>query len=101
MRRPAWSRDPLTPSLVLFAALVVAGFVAISLAWRLAARLALVPLQVPAVVSGAMGGLGLVVTGAFLAHVQVGRRLAAQERADTEDVLDEAAALVARLKDVP
>ena len=98
MRRPDWMRDPLAPSLMMFAGVVLGGFVAIGLGWRIAARTALVPLQTPAVVSGAFGGLALVIAGAYLANVQVGRRLAAQERAETEDVLDEAAALVARLK---
>jgi hypothetical protein len=92
-------RDPFAQSLMLFAALVLGGFVAIGMGWRVAARWGLVALQVPAVVSGAIGGVALVVTGAFLAHVQVGRRLAAQEREETEDLLDEAAALMVLLKE--
>jgi hypothetical protein len=94
MNRPAWTRDPLAPSLALFSGLVVAGFVGISLGWRVAARTLIVPFQVPALVSGAMGGLALIVMGAGLANIQVGRRLAAEERAVTEDLLDEAAALM-------
>lgn len=98
MRRPEWSRDPAAPSLMLYAGLVVGGFVAIGLGWRAAARTLFVPFQVPAVVSGGVGGLALIILGAGLAATQVGRRLAAAERAETEDLLDEAAAVLDVLK---
>jgi len=98
MNRPDWTRDPLVPSLLLYGALVVAGFAAIGLGWRVAARTLVVPYQVPALVSGAMGGFALIALGVGLAAIQTERRLAAQERAETEDVLDEAAALVEALK---
>ena len=98
MNRPAWTRDPSAPSLALFAALAVGGFVAIGLGWRVAARTLNVGLQVPALVSGALGGLVLVALGAGFASIQAGRRLAAAERAETELLLDEAHALVAAVK---
>lgn len=98
MRRPAWLQDPAAPSLTLFAALVVAGFVAIGIGWKVAARTLFVPFQTPALVSGGMGGLTLILLGAGLANVQAGRRLAAVERAETEELLDEAAALVEAFK---
>jgi hypothetical protein len=98
MNRPEWTRDPAAPSLVLYVCLVVGGFVAIGLGWRAAARTLFVPFQVPALVSGGIGGVALIVLGAGLAATQVGRRLAAQERAETEDLLDEAAALLDVIK---
>ncbi|MCU1602285.1 MAG: hypothetical protein JWO22_2994 [Frankiales bacterium] len=98
MSRPAWTRDPATPSLALFAGVVLTGFVAIGLGWRVAARTLLVAAQVPALVSGALGGLVLVTLGAGLASVQSSRRLAATERAETELLLDEAHALVQAFK---
>jgi hypothetical protein len=98
MRRPEWTRDPAAPSLTLYACLVVGGFVGIGLGWRAAARTLFVPFQVPALVSGGLGGIALIVLGAGLASTQVGRRLAAEERAETEDLLDEAAALLDVLK---
>ena len=98
MKRPLWTRDPAAPSITLFAALVVAGFVAIGLGWKVAARTLYVALQVPALVSGAMGGLVLVALGAGLASIQTGRRLAASERAEMELLLDEAHALVTAVK---
>ena len=94
MRRPDWLKDPAAPSLLLFAGLVVAGFVAIGLGWKVAARTLVVPYQTPALVSGGMGGLTLIILGAGLANVQAGRRLAAIEREETELLLDGASALV-------
>ena len=98
MRRPAWLEDPAAPSLLLFTGIALGGFVAIGLGWRVAARTLFVPFQVPALVSGGMGGLMLVLLGAGLANIQAGRRLAAAERAETELLLDEASALVQHLK---
>jgi len=96
--RPEWSRDPAAPSLTLFAALIVAGFVAIILGWKVAARTLYVYAQIPAIVSGAVGGVVLIAIGAGMANIQAGRRLAAAERAETELLLDEASALVAAVK---
>lgn len=98
MTRPLWSKDPATPSLVLFAALAVGGFAVIALGWRVAARTLFVPFQIPALVSGAMGGFALVMLGVGLVSIQSGRRAAAVERAETEGLLDEVAALVAAAK---
>lgn len=98
MRRASWTRDPVVPSMALFGGLVLAGFAGIALGWRVAARTLLVPLQVPALVSGGLGGLALIALGAGLASTQAGRRLAARERAETEDLLDEAAALLDAVK---
>lgn len=98
MRRPRWAGDPAAPSLVLFSGLVLGGFVAIGVGWKVAARTLVVAYQTPALVSGAMGGLALVLIGVGLANVQAGRRLAAAERLETEALLDEASALVEALK---
>ena len=97
MRRPAWLQDPAAPSLLMFAGVVVAGFVAIGLGWRVAARTLFVPAQLPALVSGGFAGLALILVGAGLANVQTGRRLAAAERARTEALLDEATLLLETL----
>lgn len=92
MSRRGWSRDPALPSLLLFAALTVGGFVMIALGWRVAARTLFVPFQTPALVSGGLGGLALILVGTGLSYAQITRRLAASEHADTEALLDEAAA---------
>ena len=90
--------DPVAPGLLLFAGLVAAGFVAIGIGWSVAARTLIVPFQTPAVVSGGMGGLALVLTGSALAAIQLGRRAAAIERAEVDSILDAAADLVERLR---
>jgi hypothetical protein len=98
MRRPSWAQDPAAPSLVLFGGVVLAGFIAIAIGWRVAARTLFVPAQVPALISGGLAGVALVLIGAAFVTVQTDRRHAARERAQTEDVLDEATALVEAFK---
>jgi hypothetical protein len=90
-------RDPAAPSVAVFLAMVVGGFVAIGLAWNIARQTLIVAFQLPGLLSGAVGGLALIVLGAGLINAQVGRRLGALERARTDAVLDEAAALLAAL----
>lgn len=94
MKRPALIGSPLAPSVLLFAGLILGGFATIGIGWKVAARTLFVPFQTPALVSGAMGGLALVLVGAILANVQAGRWFNAEERAETEELLDEAAALL-------
>jgi hypothetical protein len=92
------TQDPAFASLALFTGIVLAGFVAIGFGWRVAARTLFVPAQVPALVSGGLAGVALVLIGAALVSVQVERRSNALERAQTEDLLDEASALVEAYK---
>jgi hypothetical protein len=99
VNRPAWTRDPAAPSLALFGALAASGFVAIALGWRAAARELFVPFQIPAIVSGALGGMALLVIGAGFFNIQAGRRLNAGEKLETEALLEEAHALVAAFKE--
>ena len=98
MNRPTWLRDPAAPSLLLFGGVVASGFVAIAVGWKVAARTLFVPSQVPALVSGGLAGLALILIGSAFVTIQAERRLAAIERAETEDLLDEAAALVDAFK---
>jgi hypothetical protein len=90
--------NPALPSLLLFAGMVVAGFVAMGLGWRVAARTLDVADQVPAIVSGGVGGLVLVVVGTGLFVAQMGRLSAADERTDLDDVLDRASEVVQTLR---
>ncbi len=94
----SWLRDPATSGLILFIGLMSAGFTGIALGWKVAARTLFVPFQVPALVSGGLGGLALVLLGAGLLSVHSSRRLAAQERVAFEGLLDEAAGLLAVVK---
>lgn len=92
MRR--WLAQPVVPSLLVLGFMVVAGFVAIGLAWRIAAATLVVAFQTPAVVSGGLVGLALILLGAGLISTQLGRHWAAQERQEREGLLEEAAQLL-------
>ena len=73
--RDAWQR-----STALAAVLVVAGFVAITIAWVGVSATLIVPTQVAFAVSGGIGGFALVGAGIALLEVQRRRYTAAQER---------------------
>ncbi|HVU74358.1 MAG TPA: hypothetical protein VHE83_15440 [Mycobacteriales bacterium] len=94
-------RDPIVPAAITSVALIVLGFVAIALGKRVVARTLKVYDQIPAVISGGLVGIALVIVGCALLVVQVGRRLEAQAKHDEERVLDAASALVQALRDRP
>jgi MFS family permease len=81
-RLPTASADPWLVSIGVLLAGVTTGFVAMVLAWRGAAARTSVADQVPFVVSGALGGLALVVVSLAVLIVQVRRRAEALRRAD-------------------
>jgi hypothetical protein len=95
LRRFGFLRDPAMPGLILMGALVGTGFLVLLLTWVGAAGTLYVPLQMPHIVSGGLGGLALIGLGAVLIYVQWGRRDDAAKRRLTDELLDEAAALVA------
>jgi hypothetical protein len=68
--------------------LVVAGFYAIVLSWHGAAAKTSAALQLPYLVSGGFGGLAMITFGAVLLHLDVSRRLAAEEDAAMRDLVD-------------
>ncbi|HVV76361.1 MAG TPA: hypothetical protein VHC43_10025 [Mycobacteriales bacterium] len=90
--------NPALPSLLVFGGLVVAGFVVMAVAWRIAARTLDVSIQVPAVISGGVGGLVLIVVGTGLFVSQLGRLRAADERADMDEMLDRTSQIVGELR---
>jgi hypothetical protein len=92
-------REPLASTVLVVAGLVVGGYLAMAVAWHYTSYTLFVPWQVPALVSGALGGLCLVVIGAVLLSIQYGRYLAASETAEIELLLDETAELVAAMKE--
>ena len=89
-----WLRDPALPGLIIMVVLVVAGAVGLFFGWRAAARTILVPLQLPSLVSGGLGGLALIGLGLALFDLQMTRRNLAEERRHNDDLLDEVASLV-------
>ena len=90
----AFFRDHALPGLATMVGLVLLGVGAIVYAWYGAARVIYVPLQLPEVVSGGIGGLALIGVGLTLFDLQIGRRDAAHEKHLTDDLLDETAHLV-------
>jgi hypothetical protein len=87
-----WTQDPVAVSCWVAVGLIVAAFGAFALAWRGAAATLSIPVQVSYLVSGGLGGLGLLVAGSALLTVQLGRRFAAQERAELDGLIAEAQA---------
>ena len=90
--------DPAAVSMIVAGVLCSVGLVTILLGWRGAAATLFVPDQVPYLVSGGLGGTGLVVAGAGILHVQLRRRLAADEAARLESLLAEMSGLVLALE---
>ena len=80
-------KDPFTRSVVLALALIAGGFVAIGLGWKGAAASLVVAEQLPYLLSGGVGGLALIVTGAGILTVQVNRYWSARERTRLDLVL--------------
>jgi hypothetical protein len=89
MRRPS----PLTIAVSSCALLVVGGIVAIEIGYVMVGRTLNVFDQVPAMVSGGIGGIALVITGCVLGYAQVGRACSESERAHEEQALSRIAAL--------
>jgi hypothetical protein len=85
--------SPLTVALLSCAVLILGGAAAIIVGYVIAARTLDVFDQVPAIVSGGIGGIALIVTGCVLAYVQVGRACAERERTAEDGVLARIGAL--------
>lgn len=73
-------RDPRVSVTLVLAGVVVAGFALVAIAYRGAAALLLVALQLPYVVSGGVIGLAAVGAGLVLLVTHLDRAEAAQER---------------------
>lgn len=83
--------DPFRRSVLLAAALIAGGFAAMGLAWRGAARSLVVGEQLSFLVSGGIGGLALVITGAAILAVQTSRYFNARERRRLDQIVSRAA----------
>ncbi|HVU74452.1 MAG TPA: hypothetical protein VHE83_15910 [Mycobacteriales bacterium] len=80
-------------ALVTGGSIALVGIIAIALGKRIVARTETVSDQLPALVSGGLGGLALVIIGCVVTYVQVGRVLAQRERESQAGVIDDALAL--------
>lgn len=74
--------DPYRRSVALALVLVVAGFIAIAVAWVGVADTVIIPTQVAYAVSGGFGGFALLGTGIALFEVQRRRHDAARDNRD-------------------
>ena len=86
----AFVRDSAFRAAIVFAALVVAGLVAVVLGWIGVSGTLNVGTQVAYAASGGIGGLALVISGAGLFFSHLGRMSAAREDASLERVVDAA-----------
>lgn len=91
--------DPTVSSSLVAGLLVVGAFLGFILSWRGVAQTLLVPEQLPYLVSGGVGGLGLLVAGITILLVQGERRRAAREFQKLGDVLAQARAILVALRD--
>ena len=89
-----WLRDPALPGLLIMVGIVIGGVVAIYFGWRGVARTIYVPLQLPEIVSGGLGGIALVGLGLALFDLQMTRHELALERKQNAEILNEIASLV-------
>ena len=89
------SRDPFRVSIVILLVLAAVGLVGIGVGWSGAAGSLVVSVQLPYIVSGVIGGLGLLGFSLGLLMIQVRRRREAERRADFDRVVRAAADLLA------
>jgi hypothetical protein len=87
------TQDPFGRSVVVSVALIAAGFLAIFLGYRGAARSLIVAEQLPFLLSGGVGGIALIVAGAGVLAVQSSRYWNARERQQLDRLVASAATL--------
>jgi nitrate reductase gamma subunit len=87
-------RDPVAVIALVGVVLVVAGFAAMLLGWRGAAATLSVPLQLPYLVSGGIGGIALIGLGLSLCNLAASRREAAREIVRWRALVDQAVQLL-------
>ena len=92
-------RDPFVASVGVLVALSLVGLVGIGVAWKGAAATLVVALQLPYIVSGAIGGLALLGFALGLTLVQTRRRAEALRRAEFDRVVRAAADLLATARE--
>ena len=92
-------RDPFVASLMVLGVLVLTAFVGLGVAWKGAAATLVVALQLPYIVSGALGGLALLGFALGLVLIQARRREEAVRRAEFDRVVRAAADVLAAARD--
>ena len=90
--------DPYWVSVIVLAVLALGGLAAVAVGWRGAAAESDVSVQLPYIVSGAIGGLALLGFGLGLLLIQARRRQEARRRADVQRVVRAAADVLAAVR---
>lgn len=90
-------RDPALPGLVVMLGVAVAGAITLVVTVFGIADARFVPLQVPHLLSGGIGGAALVAVGALLAAVQSDRRDRARARSEMRELVHGVGVLVHRV----
>ncbi len=85
-------------SILVLAAIALAGLVSVAVAWESLADSLLVSVQLPYAVSGALGGLALLGFALGLIAIQAARRAAANEREQFRRLATAAADLLADVR---
>ncbi|HEX9889404.1 MAG TPA: hypothetical protein VGA69_07985 [Nitriliruptorales bacterium] len=91
-------RDPFASSVLVLVSLVIAGLAMLFLGWQGAAAQVRVSDQLPYLVSGGFGGLGLIVFAVGIGNVQSRRRIEARRRAELARVVMAATGLLAQAR---
>lgn len=87
-------RDPALPGLAFSALVALSGVAAIAFTiWKVAGN-PYVPLQMPFLVSGGLGGTALIVLGSAIGALILERRDRAIARAEMQDAVDETASIL-------
>ena len=94
-------RDPFTVSVAVLGLLAVAGLGGIAVGWKGAAAALDVSVQLPYIVSGAIGGLALLGFSLGLLLIQIRRREEARRRAELQRVVRAAADVLAAVRSGP
>jgi hypothetical protein len=94
-------RDPFTVSVIVLVVLAAGGLAGVVVGWRGAAASLDVSVQLPYIVSGAIGGTALLGFALGLLLVQARRRDEARRRSELDRVVQAAADLLAAVRRVP
>ena len=93
-RAAARARGPFAVGLAVAFAFIAAGFAAVALSWHGTARTLHIPLQIPYVISGSLGAIGLIGVGAVLLNVLFERKADAAMASALDEMIDGAAGLL-------
>lgn len=81
------------------AGLIIAGFIAIGLAWRSLAALLWIPTQIAYAVSGGLAGVAMIGTGLGILNIQSSRVAGARRRGELQELISRSVGVLVALGD--